>query len=343
MGAFVGSGWLRAGLAEAQVPPLPVSGPLIEVQGGAFDPQTQIEVMEFLPKTVHVPVGGAIRWQMNGFHNAAFTSGAAYPPFVIPVPGQQNVQVNPLVAFPVVPAPVYEGIGYYNSGLPPEPGLAFEFTLTFGMPGIYEYACIVHPNMKAYVEVDPPGVPVPAQAAVTAQGQAEAQQYIAAARPTVEEQQATRSVGPAATTIWTSPMDIPNDPHVAAQRFFPQNLTVQIGDTVRWVNQALTEPHTVTFRAGTGREPEFVPVPQAPGPPMLVANPPVFAPVVPPGPYDGTVYANSGFLGPDFPFGLDFSLTFSQPGTYAYVCVLHEPLGMAGFITVQPAGSQPGS
>ena len=72
------------------------------------------------------------------------------------------------------------------------------------------------------------------------------------------------------------------------------------------------------------------------GPPVLLANPLVFPPVVPPSPYDGQTYANSGFLGEGIPFGREFSLTFSQPGTYQYVCVLHEDLGMSGFVVVTP-------
>ncbi len=334
--ALIGYG---AFTAAAQAPPAgqaPTSGPVIEVQAGAFDPASQAEPLVFLPRTVRVPVGGTVRWQINGLHNIAFASGEPYPDFIIPLPGESNVQVNPLVAFPVQPAPTYDGTGYFNSGLPPQPGQPFDWSLTFTKPGAYEYACLVHPNMKGYVVVEPAGTVVPPQEEVTAQGQREAQAYIAAAAAASAQQQATREPGPGGNTRWTVTMDVPNDPHTAVQRFFPQSLTIQAGDTVRWVNPALTEPHTVTFRAGAAREPEFLPRPQPSGPPILAANPRVLAPVAPPGPYDGTTYVNSGFLGAGFPFGLEFSLTFSTPGTYPYVCVLHEDLGMTGFVIVTP-------
>ncbi|HZR97163.1 MAG TPA: plastocyanin/azurin family copper-binding protein [Chloroflexota bacterium] len=325
-----------ASAPPAQQPP-PTGSPVITVDAGAFDPSTQAEVLEFLPRTVRVPVGGAIHWRVNGFHNVAFPSGAQPPELIVPVPGTQDVQVNPLVAFPVQPAPTYDGTTYFNSGLPQPNQQDFEWTLTFSKPGAYAYLCSVHPNMQAFVVVEPAGTAVPTQDEVTVQGQREAQQYFADAQTAVQRQQAAV---PAAATggTWTVSMDAPDSPHYALQRFFPQTLTIQAGDTVRWVNPSVAEPHTVTFRAGAPRESEFTPIPQPNGPPMIMGNPRVLAPVVPPSPYDGQSYANSGFLGEGFPFGRDFSLTFSQPGTYQYVCVLHEDLGMSGFVVVTPRG-----
>jgi plastocyanin len=321
------------GSGASQATPV-IGSPIVDVQAGAFDPSTQAEALEFLPRTVRVPVGGAVHWIVKGFHNVALSSGAAYPPVLIAGPAANDVQINPLVAFPVQPAGTYDGTGYFNSGLP-QPGQPFEWTLTFSRPGAFEYACLIHPNMKAFVVVEPAGVAVPTQDAVTAQGQRETQQYFADAQTSVQQQQAAV---PTATNagVWMLSMDTPNSPHVALQRFFPQNLTIQQGDTVRWNNPAVTEPHTVTFRAGAPREPEFQPAPQTSGPPRIVANPRVFAPVVPASPWDGQSYANSGFIGEGIPFGREFSLTFGQPGTYHYVCVLHEDLGMSGFIIVEP-------
>ncbi|HZU06310.1 MAG TPA: plastocyanin/azurin family copper-binding protein [Chloroflexota bacterium] len=327
--------------AQPDAQPAPLGSPVINVDAGAFDPASLTEVLEFLPSTVRIPAGGAVHWTIKGFHNVAFASGEPYPPLILPLPGEQDVQVNPLVAFPVQPQPTYDGSGYFNSGLPPEPEQPFAWTLTFSQPGTYEYACIVHPNMKGYVVVEPAGTAVPSQAEVTAQGEREAQAYLAAARAKAAQQEATSEPQPGGGTLWTVPMDIPDNQQVAVHRYFPQHLVVQAGDTVRWVNQALTEPHTVTFRAGAPAEREFVPRPQPEGPPLIVSNPRVFPPVLPPAPerYDGRSYANSGFLGEEFPFGKEFRLTFTEPGQYPYVCVLHEALGMAGFITVTPAGS----
>jgi plastocyanin len=34
--------------------------------------------------------------------------------------------------------------------------------------------------------------------------------------------------------------------------------------------------------------------------------------------------------------GEPFTVTFTQPGTYDYICALHENMGMKGTITVLP-------
>jgi len=45
---------------------------------------------------------------------------------------------------------------------------------------------------------------------------------------------------------------------------------------------------------------------------------------------------NSGFTGAAFPFGTTFAATFTAPGTYHYICALHDDLGMKGTIVVLP-------
>ncbi|HLI28523.1 MAG TPA: plastocyanin/azurin family copper-binding protein [Chloroflexota bacterium] len=332
----------EAATAQAPAPAAPSasSGQTLDVVAGAFDPATQIEALEFLPKTVTITAGSTVRWLIHGFHNVALASGQPYPEPFLPLPAG-GLQVNPLVADPVQPESVYRGVGYFNSGLPADPSQPFEWALTFAEPGTYEYACIIHPNMKAQVVVVPESSAVPSQAEVTAQGQRELAEYLAVAQEQASQQQSTMQPTVEGTTLWGVPMDIPSNPNTAVHKYFPQHLTVEVGDTVRWVNQALTEPHTVTFRAGAPREREFVPQPQASGPPLLVGNPRVIDPVVPPQPWDGQSYVGSGMIGPGMPAGSEFQLTFGTPGTFSYVCVLHEDLGMSGFVTVVPRGALP--
>ena len=332
----------QAAVAQAPTPPVPSADNslTIDVIGGAFDPASITEVLEFLPKTVTIPAGGTVRWLVHGFHNVALASGQPYPEVFLPLP-EGGIQVNPLVAHPVQPEPVYSGSGYFNSGLPADPSQPFEWALTFTQPGTYEYACLIHPNMKAQVTVVPAGTAVPSQEEVTAQGQRELAEYLAVAREQASQQQPSPQPAAGGATLWTVPMDIPNNANAAVHKYFPQHLTIEVGDTVRWVNQALTEPHTVTFRVDAPREREFVPQPQASGPPLVVGNPRVIDPVVPPQPWNGQTYAGSGMIGPGMPAGLEFQLAFGAPGTFPYVCVLHEDLGMSGFVTVVPRGTLP--
>ena len=116
----------------------------------------------------------------------------------------------------------------------------------------------------------------------------------------------------------------PQDVNIAVLMFLPQSITVPVGTTVEW-RFAGPEPHTVTF---------FPPGQQPPSPDQAE---PFFAPTPPTGPYDGTALVNSGLL-PQGPSAASFRVTFSKPGTYRYVCVIHPR--MVGTVTVVPSGQQ---
>jgi plastocyanin len=117
--------------------------------------------------------------------------------------------------------------------------------------------------------------------------------------------------------------------------YFPKALTVTQGDSV---NFAFAGFHTVTFPAGQPLDALAPFVPQADG--SLAGGPGLFP--YPPGPpamgpvaYDGSAPISSGV-----PQGEDdvFSLTFTRPGVYDYLCLIHP--GQVGMVTVLPAGSR---
>lgn len=114
--------------------------------------------------------------------------------------------------------------------------------------------------------------------------------------------------------------------------FFPDTLQIHVGDTVHWQRNA-NEIHTVAFLAGTPMPDLIMPAP--PGlPSPLMLNPVAAYPSVPAnGQYDGTTFANSGIIGPDLGQVQSFDLTFTTPGTYNYVCIVHG-VTMSGKITV---------
>jgi plastocyanin len=118
-------------------------------------------------------------------------------------------------------------------------------------------------------------------------------------------------------------------------RFLHPVTVIHVGDTVEWTNHDPVTPHTITF----GTEPDN------PFPPS--ANVTVDA--------DGALHAtislhsdsaNSGIvvstpqerLGlPQAPLGITrFRITFTKPGTYPYICALHDDLGMKRQIVVLP-------
>ena len=116
-----------------------------------------------------------------------------------------------------------------------------------------------------------------------------------------------------------------------AQAFFPDPLLIHVGDTVRWTWAATDAPHSVTFNSGKPELGLFAP---GPAPEQVVAGP-AFFPMGPPSPvsYDGTQQLNSGVPEP----GGTYSVTFTRPGIYAYVCSFHP--GMRGQVEVREAGA----
>lgn len=139
-------------------------------------------------------------------------------------------------------------------------------------------------------------------------------------------------------------------PSFQGQNFYPQSITLNVGDTVQWKFNSGNEPHTVTFLGPITSTGElFIPDPAATtpvgAPPKLIFNPEVANPAGTDS-YDGSAYTNSGVRAADLPAPLQYSLTFTKPGTYTYFCALHSgnlpdgtKVGMVGKVIVQAAGS----
>jgi len=123
---------------------------------------------------------------------------------------------------------------------------------------------------------------------------------------------------PAAQQNWTiSAGGSEQSEAVQALDYYPNTITIHAGDAITWSNSTAI-PHTVSIpRAGQA------PPPGPPNPAKVGGN--VF---------DGTTYISSGFLTK----GQTYSVTFTQPGTYAYYCVVHPP-EMGGTVVVLPAGA----
>jgi plastocyanin len=99
--------------------------------------------------------------------------------------------------------------------------------------------------------------------------------------------------------------------------YFPATLHIHVGDKVLW-QQNTHEIHTVTFLAGTPEPVLIMPAPDPFPPGSLMLNPQVAFPSAPPdGMYGGTTYANSGVMSTDPGNPIQFSLTFTQQGTFS--------------------------
>ncbi|VVB91743.1 Plastocyanin [uncultured archaeon] len=114
-------------------------------------------------------------------------------------------------------------------------------------------------------------------------------------------------------------------------RFTPDKLTIHTNDTVVWTQLNPMMIHTVTFPEAGQPVPEFILLS-----PNISINPVAAAPNGT-SVYNGTGFFNSGVLEP----GQNYSLMFTNPGTYEYVCLIHDNMGMTGNITVLPPEGTP--
>jgi len=92
-------------------------------------------------------------------------------------------------------------------------------------------------------------------------------------------------------------------------KFIPDRLTIHLGQTVKWVNEAEEggAAHTVTTDPAKVADPKHVSIPE------------------------GAKPFDSGNINP----GRSYSYTFRVPGVYKYACAPHEGM-MRGEITVEP-------
>jgi plastocyanin len=314
-----------------------------------------IAIEEFMPSTIFVNVGDTIEWTnpYEEIHTVTFLgpekeepeliapAGPAPLPGVAPPPGPPKLAFTPKAANPTA-AKTYDGTAYANSGIL---GKGQSFSLTFPKQGSYPFDCLLHPGMEGTVYVLPAGTHVPTQEQRDYEAQVQRQAGIARGEASAA---ATRPPAPTTSASGASTYTVVV-PASAGQsdvmRFVNARQTVNVGDTVMWQNTTEV-PHTVTFTSGAPAPDSVVPEPAGAGPPLLVLAPQALFPSKPSQNYDGTGYYNSGFITADQQLatgGTSFSLTFTKPGTYSYICLLHADQGMAGVITVVAAGAPGGS
>ena len=120
-------------------------------------------------------------------------------------------------------------------------------------------------------------------------------------------------------------------------RFIPAKLVVHPGDTVNFMLSTTNDaPHTVTFLNGAPDISFIVPIPNPPGPPILLINPDVLAPLNPGQLLTGSGIFSSGLLQPVVG-PTSYSWTIGDiSGNLPYQCILHDTSGMTGMLKVVP-------
>lgn len=285
-------------------------------------------------------MGDSITWTFSSLeiHTVTFLSGADRIPDLMPLP-DGRLAFNPDAAFPSG-GTEYDGSGILNSGilsLDPMTGAVPTYTLDFTAAGTFPYVCLIHPLMIARVNVVEADASFSGtQADIDAAAEQEKAAYI-------QEVEAMGTGGIITTDLGGGNRDYTilagiSSESVDQMYFFPKDFTVYSGDSVTWSFSSTFAPHTVSFiPEGQPTPPLLTPEPQEGGPPLLVLNIAIGAPAGGPE-FNPSEYTNSGLLfnpavGPPGAPG-SYTLTFTEPGSYTYVCLLHEAQGMVGRINV---------
>jgi plastocyanin len=296
-----------------------------QVTVGAESRTQAIQANAFVARTINVNVGHSVTWtNPNGeAHTVAFLSGGPQPLLFLPGP---NGTIRPnLQAFLPVGSTNYNGTAYVNSGFLQQ-GQAF--TLMFERPGDFAYLCLIHSGMVGAVHVAPASTPYPHNQDFYDDASNRQRDRLLDTGSDLRQDGVEEVQDAGRNQVNIVGELLPDVAGINVDRFLPQQRRVHIGQTVTWINRDPTVRHTITFG------------PEPPNSPLGA-----FEPSGRDAPGQATIgavgqAANSGFLGVNFPnidtFGTTFQVTFSAPGTYPYICALHDTLGMTGTIQVVP-------
>jgi plastocyanin len=329
---------LAAGPAQAATRSVDV-GP-----GAKALPQNRsYDVNAYLPGTVTVHVGDKVKFNINGFHSVTFGDQSKTPAFITDPgkpSGEKDSQGNPfwfsdedrIIANPAAIFPVPGVNSGISLGGKPKP-----FVKTFKKAGTFGYFCVVHPGMTGKVKVVAKGKKVPSQAAVAKQAAKELAGYVAKAK-------AADKAGQSGANTIQAGADGKGFVNFA---FYPAKATVPVNTPVTLqMSAGSSETHTFSLGTPAGLQAlarnQIAPAADsAPGgPPTLVASSAVFLQSDPELPvYDGTNHGDGfwstgtlsspghptlGILPTGIaPFPTKQTITFSKPGTYTYVCLIH--------------------
>ena len=297
---------------------------------GAQSADKAKQALAFLPNELWIHAGDTITWtaDADAIHTVTLlTADQVVPSFQAGCPGYSP-----------------SGVSYDGSTCVSTPPLAKgqTFAVVFPKAGNYKLVCLVHPQMSGTVHVLDASATLP-HTQDFYEDQAEAQQKLLFSE---SEQEMANMMHEEDVRVYSHTKQItagvgerlatPGGGQVGSLvRFLKGTIQVHVGDTVEWSNRDPQEPHTITF----GQEPANLFLPSA--------NVTVDA--------DGARHAtlnstsdsaHSGFIeatapdntgSPDIPLDFTrFRVTFTGPGTYPYICALHDNLGMVGKVIVLP-------
>ncbi len=296
---------------------------------GAQSPHKGRQALAFLPNELWIHEGDSIAWKFEAgeIHTVTFLAtnpvSQVRPPFPVGCPPSSSTfDGSTCVSTP----PLVNGA---------------TFTVTFPVAGNFKLVCLVHPDMTGVVHVLELSQPLPhTQDFYDEEAEAQTRALLSDADREDDEEMDSAHHHSSEHQVIVGGGEISTNPAGAStlsiMRFDRHTVVIHAGQTVEWASDDPEDPHTITF----GTEPAGDPFPPS-------SNVTIDA--------DGARHAvinstsdsvHSGFIGaaPQDRTGLEqsplfvtrFRITFTHPGTYPYICALHDNLGMKGEIIVVP-------
>jgi plastocyanin len=311
---------------------------------GAESPDRGRQALSFLPNELWIHTGDSIRWTFptHERHSVTFLApGQLRPPIYSPAAWGVEVGcpgVTPDGASFDGSACVHSGILLLDANTEPTAS-APTYSVHFPTAGNFKLTCLAHADMTGVVHVLNPSEALSHdQNFYDRQAQNEGTLLLADVsrlerRGTHEEGDRTQSVDIAAGVGEVVTITGAGSQSASLMRFLRHPIVVRVGDTVEWTSLEPSINHTVTF----GTEPAD---PRPPSTNVTVTSDGARQAVI--GSPADTV--NSGFLSPspqdrtglaEAPPGITrFRVTFTSPGTFNYICAIHDELGMKGTVLV---------
>lgn len=301
--------------------PLPALAENWQLAVGAQSADAGHQALAFLPNEIWIHAGDSVTWTVvsDEVHTITFLkSGQIRPSFAIGCPGFSASATS------------FDGSTCVST---PRLLRGQTFTVTFPAQGNYKLVCLVHPDMTGVVHVLDGSVPLPHdQTFYDQEADQQRSRLLSATQGHMSHPNSANEVVAGHGRVIETGGGRQTS---SVMRFMQDNVVVHVGDTIEWTSEDSVTAHTITF----GTEPANAIPPSAnvsvdaDGARHAFLNSPADS-------------AHSGFivsatqdrLGlPQSPVGVTrFRVTFAGPGTYPYICALHDDLGMKGQVVVLP-------
>ncbi|WP_433965679.1 cupredoxin domain-containing protein [Tunturiibacter gelidiferens] len=288
------------------------------------------QAIAFLPNELWIHEGDSITWTSGSgdIHTVSFfIAGQPYNDFTVGCPGFSPSGTSFDGTKCVSAPPLVEGQ---------------TFTVSFPKPGNYSLICLVHPHMTGVIHVLPVSATLPHDQAFYNEQAADQRNSLLTDTDKHRDMDDMLSAHLLANkngvTAGIGEMNVTGAgfESLSVVRFLKGTIEIHKGDTIEWTNLDPALPHTITF----GQDPAN-PIPPSGNVPLTLDADGVLHATI--SSHRDNVHSGLILASPENQVGVPqsppgntrFRITFTEAGTYNYICALHDNLGMVGKVIVR--------